>query len=197
MITPKVEINKQDVANLQKQLGHIKDGVPKAITRAINKTTITARKEAATAINQKINITKSDIKKSIKRYTAKYKRLSGDIWFPKIPQSLRRFGAKQTKKGVTYKTFKDGKRELLPHAFIIFPGQKPGVDGAEIKQGSKKGVVVTREGSASTPLHREVGPGLSELIRQKGIGVKMEHSTKRTLFKYLDAQVDVLLKRTS
>lgn len=72
--------------------------------------------------------------------------------------SLRQYGARQTKKGVSYKIYKSGKRKTTLGAF---QGPRPGVMFTKYR-----GTVFSRVGQARTPIKKRWGPSPSTLYKR-------------------------------
>ncbi len=100
-------------------LDGIKNGVPKVLTRATNKTLTTVKSETAKAVYAELNLTQKEIKKNIKLKKMSWTELKAWVKSTGKPRNLTDFiGTKQGAKGVSVKVKRSSKRSILSHAFI-------------------------------------------------------------------------------
>ena len=94
------------------------NAITKAIARSLNRAATSAFNAGSKKIRERYNIKAKDIKKAskVKKATAGSDRVIITITGGAIP--MKYFSPKQTKKGVSVKILKRGKRSLLKHAFI-------------------------------------------------------------------------------
>lgn len=102
-----------DIAQARRSLDLIKTEVDKAAARALERVGVTTRKEASDAIRQRLAIKAGTAKEQIK-VTRPYgsKRLVRDIVASGKPIAIRDYGARRTKRGVTFKVTKGSKRKI-------------------------------------------------------------------------------------
>ena len=114
-----IQIDENQLRDVQTMMTGIKDGYPKVVSRAVNKTLTGVRTDAVGEISKKLNLTKTRIRKDfeIKKATRVY--LFGRIVSKGVPVGLAAFtGTKQRAKGVSVKVKKSGKRTILKHTFL-------------------------------------------------------------------------------
>lgn len=102
--------------------------INKAVSRSLNRTARFVFTEGSRKIRQHYNIKAGDIKKALvvdKREVGKVSIKKASMHNPKAvieiygsPIPFKYFGARQTKKGVTVKIKKGGRRTLILHAFL-------------------------------------------------------------------------------
>jgi hypothetical protein len=112
-----IVIAKLDIDGALKKLGATRVGATEAITRALNKTAITARAESARSIRDAgYGIKVGSVKGSISIRRATEQELKAVVTATGNPIPLIAYGARQTSKGVSVNV-KNG-RKVIAHAFI-------------------------------------------------------------------------------
>lgn len=112
-------------------VSHLKNGQRSALMGGINDTLKSARAYASKLIRDKVNLKKKDLDPYIGIFHAQKQRLSGSLNVkPGRRISLKYFGARQTKAGVTYKIDKKGAKKTLNKGFM---GPKLGVMAVKLK----------------------------------------------------------------
>lgn len=114
----KVELSKADLTQVEHLLADVKNGSKKALTVALNKTLVTVNAQAAKTVGTDLALTAKRIKKDFRMKKASYSNIAGSFSSKGVPIGLASFGAKQTKKGVSFKVKRKGKRTLIKHAFL-------------------------------------------------------------------------------
>lgn len=113
-----VEINKEDMARLHRLLSGIREGVPKALSAALNDTMRTVKAKMSRDIRERVVIKKKDIDPYLAGKRATKEKLAAGIVLSKSERlPLKYFGARQTHSGVTYQIGKEKGRSVLAHAF--------------------------------------------------------------------------------
>jgi len=94
--------------------------IQKAVVTATNKTAKFVQSQMAKSITKEVNIKKKDVIDKIKidKYASTINGVAVVVLSKTDRLQLIYFGAKQTKKGVTYRIAKKGKRTLIKSAFI-------------------------------------------------------------------------------
>lgn len=180
-----IQIDQQKLNEVKRALARIPNGLPKAVSRSINKTLQSAKTQAVRAFNKKIGVKQKDYRKKIILDRASYTRWWGKLKFyggKRIP--LINFSTRQIKGGVSYKIEKDGSRKTAAGAFIqTMP--KSGQDG-----------VFKRLGVARLPIIELFGPSIGSIFRNAPETIKgLEADAAKNLIKNIDYQIEVLLKR--
>lgn len=92
----------------------------RATTKALNDTIAEIKKMGNKKIREKYALKSGDINKEISIRKANYITQSASLEIISADRtSFKRFNASQTKKGVTFRILKEGKRSLLGGAFIL------------------------------------------------------------------------------
>lgn len=149
-------------ADVQKVMAMLNDTqrniVPKAASRAINKTLTTVTAEAARQIKQDIGsgISIGFIKSNLEKKQANFNSLYASVTAKgkRLPVIEIDPHAKQTAAGVSYKT--RGETHEIPHAFL-----------ADMKSGHKG--VFTRKDKSRLPISEKYGPSLPKVFTNNAI----------------------------
>lgn len=115
----RVEVDPVSMQRLQLYLGHAPKEIPRAVAAAINRTGRWQRTQISRRIRQEVNLTQKDLAAYLSYEPATARSLHGTIRVARrrrIP--LIDFGARQTRRGVTYKIARKGGRQLAAGAFI-------------------------------------------------------------------------------
>lgn len=122
--------------------------LPREIAVVVNKTTAQSITMMSKDIRAEVAVKAKPVKSSLKKGTrASKSKLGSSITLFKTDRlSLKEFGARQVKRGTSYRISKQGGRKLARHAFM---GPKPGVKAAKLR-----GHVFARTGRGRTPITR-------------------------------------------
>jgi len=177
-----VNIDKADIASVKKMLTGIKNGTPKALTQALNKTTKTMKTQIKARLGNELNLTAARIEKDLRIIKASYNNLNGGVVASGQPVGLTQFKATQTKKGVKVKTKKAGTKKLIKHAFI--------------QHGRNQNLhVFWRKGKERYEIHAKHGPRIEDILASpkvlEPIQIQAAHIFPQNVLK----AVDDILKR--
>ena len=116
-----IEIAAPQLARLTKAVGDARKSLPKEISAAINSVSRKTKLDIGRKIRKQANIKKEVSELVIKVVaTSSPSSLSAKVVLRKTDRpSLKEFGATQTKRGVSYKINKQGRRGTVPSAFIV------------------------------------------------------------------------------
>ncbi|MBI9092909.1 MAG: hypothetical protein JEZ12_27145 [Desulfobacterium sp.] len=114
----KIEMSRADIAQVESLLSDVKNGSKRALTNALNKTLKTVQTQAAKAVGADLALTAKRIKQDFAIKKARFSDITGSFVSKGVPIGLMQFAAKQTKKGVSFKVKRKGKRSVVRHAFI-------------------------------------------------------------------------------
>ena len=108
---------RQDAREVERMLRGLKNGSNKVLVRAINKTATTVKRVALRGMAKDLRLTQKSVAKSVKLDKARWrlKRAIITVTGRRIP--IIDFGARQVRRGVTYKG-RGGGRKLIPGAYI-------------------------------------------------------------------------------
>ena len=114
-----INVQFKGVKQFQKALAQTKSKVEKKAQQALNRTLTRSRTQMTNAIGEKLNLKKKTIRELISLKKAnKHTGLIGKLIVKNKPVSLIEYKAKQNRKGVSFRIFKDRPRQLIKHAFI-------------------------------------------------------------------------------
>lgn len=121
-----VEINKKQLERLATATAKARKNMKKELAAAINAVSKKTKLQMGRDIRSTINLKKDESEKPLSiRASATEGNLSAVVQLKKTPRlGLRHFGAKQDKRGVSYKISKQGGKSRVDGAFS---GPKPGV----------------------------------------------------------------------
>lgn len=158
-----------------------RQAMPKAASRAINKTAATVRSEAVKMIAKRMGLKQKDVRGGTDIRKARASRLEAEITFRGRPLNLIRFKARQTAKGVTATPY--GKRQLYRSAFIL--------RGKTVVRRVRRG-----EGLVGRlPIRALFGPSIVVVASQDDIMRQMERRARQLLPERLRAQLAFELDR--
>lgn len=141
-----INLKLHGIDKLKAALGAAQEKLPREVATALNATAKVVKREMARDVTQELAVSQSVVMKTLsQRKKASKTSLSALVVLAKTRRiSLRQFGARQTKKGVSYKISKTDGRKFIPGAF---QGPKPGVMKA-----SWRGTVFKRAGKERLPI---------------------------------------------
>jgi len=148
-------------------------GVQDATRRALNKAGTQTRTEASKGIRKDRNLKAGLIKKQMRLRKASRSRLRAVIVATGKVISLREYGAKATRKGVTVKVSKSKGRQLVPGAFF-----GPG------------GHVFRREGKKRLPIRKLWGPSLPSAFIKDAVVSAMRSKVGKVYPRLLKHEVE-------
>ncbi len=193
-----IEIDQNQLQKLATASASVGKKMKKELAAAINQVSKKTKLEMGRGIRATVNLKKEESEKPLSiRASATEQNLSAVVSLKKTPRlGLRHFGAKQDKRGVSYKISKTGGRKRLNGAFM---GPKPGV----IKV-SWKGNVFMREGAAvKMTKGRHRGRMRQPIVQKRGVsawGAYVKNSLAAPQAKVVEAelryQIDRRINRT-
>ncbi len=121
-----IEINAKQLRRLREAVGKSKKNIKKELAGAINATGKKTKLQVGRDIRKTVNLKKDEAERPLSiRAKATETNLVAVVSLKKTPRlGLRHFGARQDKKGVSYKISKTGGRSRVNGAF---QGPRPGV----------------------------------------------------------------------
>lgn len=110
---------KSDVARMVKSMNRAtREKVPQALSQSMNTTIVKARTVADEGIRKELNLKKKQVFKRLTIFKSNRKKLIATLIASGRPIPVVDFGAKQTKRGVSFKIKNDRGRRLVKGAFI-------------------------------------------------------------------------------
>ncbi len=175
---PGIEIQiKQDVRDVERMLKGLGRTADKVITRALNRTIKPVESAAVKSLSKDMRLTQKVVRKSfhINRANFATRKAQINVFGKRVP--LIDYGARQTKKGVTYKAPKGG-RGLVAGGFL-----------STMRSGHKG--VFKRAGKGRLPIQQLYGPSVPYVFLKRHIQRAMDSVAKerwdkevRTAMKY-------------
>jgi uncharacterized FlaG/YvyC family protein len=183
-----IKFDEKRLDEIRRMLRDIPNAMPKVISRGINRTTTSTRAEIARQISAEVKITQSAVKKGIKVTKATQTRWQADLdlFAKRIP--LIKFGAKQLKKGVSYRISKSGGRKKITDPARPFIQTLPS---------GHKGVFRRKTpGTKRLPIVQLKGPSIGGVFEgAAGIAAEVQESSSLKLTKNIDRQIAFILSR--
>jgi len=180
-----VVVDKRQTRRLQRMLRAIPGGWRKAAGRAINKIGVKARKQVLQMVTREVAVKQKDLRQNNVRLT----RASRDRLYAVLSITGRRiplmdFGARQVKRGVTYRISRSGGRKRIANAFVkTMPSGHEGV--------------FKRLGQPRLPIRELMGPSVPAVVRnvQSFATGRFQDLMAGYLGKELQTQVELLLRK--
>ncbi|MFG1332034.1 phage tail protein [Xanthobacter autotrophicus] len=112
-----ISVEWQGLAHIREMLERAARVSPQAVSRALNRTAEKARTDVTRALVKQTGLKFGAVRKATSLWRASPGSLSAEIRAKGGYTSLREFGARQTKKGVSAAPW--GRRQVFDHAFIV------------------------------------------------------------------------------
>lgn len=185
-----IEVNKADVAYVQKKLIDAEKKVPRVLRSAINQTATLTLKKIKAGRTAGYTIAASKFNKEIQTQRANLGHLDATIKSQGRPRTAKEFKHSKPKAGVKLDITKTGLKSLVnsagAHAFIIGPG------------GKIAGLIAQRDGKAKLPikiLHSNSVPMMVGKIYEgeRGGQGNMQPFIEKTLHEKVMEQVEKVL----
>jgi hypothetical protein len=192
-----VQVDQVQLDRVRIQLAYIRNGLGRAIVSAINRTLTHCRATGARLIGQQINLKIGTIKEGIVADKASQARWQGMLRFSRKRFPVSEFGARQTKRGVSYRISRSGGRKTVPHGFMAT--MSTGHEGAFLRK--------DRAASSSgrdrygrlrrhrLPIRELMGPSLGEVFIGPEVLGQAAADAQTWLAKEIDGQVARLVKQ--
>ena len=183
-----IKVNEKQLANVRRILAEVPGGMAKLMSMAINRTATSSKAEIVRRLRAEINMTAKRIRQNITIEKASRARWLAtiDMFGKRVP--LIHFGARQIKKGVSYKIQRSGGRKKIvdePRPFIqTMPSGNVGV----FRRWPKN---VRR-----LPIIQLFGPSVGRAFKESGTvrDEVMRHSSAQ-LEKNIDQRVEYILNK--
>lgn len=174
-----ITVDANQLRKLERLLGHIKDGVPKALSGAINRTVNKGRTEVKREIRKVYEIKAKDI--PVRVVGSSRTRLSGAVIVADHMLALKQFrirppGVQRARKRIITATVRKGKGGAIPHGFV-----------AQMESGHIG--VFTRVGKSRLPIRERLAIGAPIMANQPSVGPAVNKAMADTLAKAIDQQI--------
>lgn len=210
-----IQVDEAKLAEVQALLAHIKNGLPRVLTRAINKVGGKAHAQTVRELAAATKLKQKEVRRHMRLRRATWKRLLCEIWSYGRDVRLIAFGARQTTRGVTAKlppglevrvgpkglaslagTESRGGRPLFAHAFIA--EMPSGHKGVFVRYGEPRIMKRGRyAGKRRQPIEELFVPELRLFFCESGLRARVVADADAMLPREIDMQVRVLLDQQS
>jgi hypothetical protein len=186
-----IEINRAQLQRLTDAVKASGKKLPKEIAGAINQVSRKTKLEMGRDIRKQVAIPKDEVEKPLKIKTqATGESLSAIVSLKKTPRlGLRHFGARQDKRGVSYKISKRGGRKRVDGAF---QGPKPGA-----MKTSWKGNAFKRVTKSRLPIIKLLGVSAYGTYKRNEMAGPQVKAIEDELSKQLDRRINLNVLRAS
>jgi len=180
-----ITVDEAKLKRLRRDLADIPKALPKIVSRSINKVATYTRTKIVREITADVNLKRGEVtKRNIRTKKASYKKWSATIGVSGRRVPVHHFGARQTRKGVSYRIRKSAGRQTIAGAFI-----------AKMPSGHEG--VYRRTGKTALPIIELYGPSVPQVM--SGIGElaqqQLEADAGARLEREIDTQVGLLIER--
>lgn len=186
-----VEINKDQLERLATASAKAGKKMKKELVSAINQVSKKTKLEMGRGIRNTVNMKKDESEKPLSiRASATEQSLSAIVQLKKTGRlGLRHFGAKQDKRGVTYKITKKGGRGRVDSAFL---GPKPGA----VKT-SWRGNAFKRTGKKRLPIIQIKGVSAWGAYIKNNLAGPQAKAVEAELLKQIERRINLNVLRAS
>lgn len=177
------EVDEAQLNAVYEILGNTKNGAPKAISRALNKTATSARKHLSDGIKQMYTAKVSGVKSAMKIHRATTSKLTASVEATGSPLNISLFH-----------TGKNTRRKAAKVEILRGNGLRPiGYNG---NKAYKRGEIFARTSNARGPNIKFKGPSVPKMILNDSSGGafdKVNPMIDSDLSRYMDAQIALLV----
>ena len=191
-----IEIDRAQLSRLHREFGAMPATVTRILVRSINRTAATGKTRAKRRLSKMVGLTQKIIEPFIGVEKASPSKLSGAVVIKNKRFSLMIFRAKQTPRGVVYKSATGQK--LIPGAFIatmpsgkrdVFKRADTGTRREKRKRNGKKY-------KTELPIKKQKGPALVEVLTNaQGVVDEEQRDLADILRKNVNSQIQFMLVR--
>lgn len=186
---PIITVDKKQLRDATDRLGAFATELPKELSIAINRTTTRTATSMSKRLRAEVTITAAFVRKVIdKGLKATPKRLYRAVTLIKTERpSLKEYGAKHIKKGVSYRMTKSGGRKTVPGGFM---GPKPGAMAVKLH-----GHPFKRLGKDRLPIVKLHGASPWAVYKKHQMIIPEQARTQRELFRQFKMRINGLIRR--
>lgn len=180
MAAVEIQLDQAKLNQIASQLASVRNGLPRVVSRGINKTLQSARTQAIRKLAARSNLRQNIVRRAITITKANYNRWVGNLRLGGRRIPLIAFNARQTRTGVSYKI--TDTRRTAPGAFIaVMPSGHRGV--------------FRRSGSHRLPIYELFGPSIGGLVRNTDDAFvrEIEGQAAADLIRNIDMQMKLIL----
>ncbi|GMB00433.1 phage tail protein [Pelosinus sp. IPA-1] len=178
----------QEVARANALLSHIKNGGPRAINSALNRTITGVRTDLVRSVRDNYDVKASDVRNAMQLKKSNPSTLTASIGASGAPLPLINFRVKPAQPGKQ-------KPGSTLRVSVKKSGGKP-IKGAFVAklQGGRVGVAI-RVGKARLPLKELHGPSVPQMLGEANLATNVMSSAQERFLKRIAHEVDWLLEK--
>jgi len=180
MISLHIQFDQQQMARAEAQLQGVKNGAPRAMTRAINRTVSYGKTLSKKLIREEYTINAQAVTRATTTEKARSGNLHGVIRFKGRPKQLRNFSKRNTSRGVAVSVKKGTGRRLIPRSFIRTINSGPSI--------------LRRAGAARYPIEVLHGPSVPQMAGNVNVAPRIQTQVQKKLGERLEHEVGAILK---
>lgn len=176
------EINKKDIARIQKKLGDMKGKTPTVIARAINRTASNAKSDLAKQ-NQEAYSYKKSVRSQMTIKKATSGDLSAEVRSSGKPHNLTSFQNRFSKKAGASAAVVKGEMKQIISSDGTIKGWRNGSMGGE------GGLIMIRKGKSRYPVRVGHGPSTPKMLENKKVYGVVRPSIQENLYRHIDSRI--------
>lgn len=197
-------MSETDRLKVMAMLAGVRNGTPKVISRAVNKTLDGVKTDADKEIRSIITMKKTDVMKTFSTKKATVSSLSARVICAGKPASLIKFDNTQRKTGISVKVLKSSKRTVLEHAFYASMKDQEAGKGKWIAERKYKGqrqparkniAYAAMPEQYRLPVERLTGPRLTDIMGKPTVLKRIESQANDRLHKNINQQLNYELSK--
>lgn len=184
-----IEIDSNQLKRLIKASDRAKKKFPRELAAALNAVARKGRTQISKRIRAEVVIKAGDLKELIKLdKKANPQSLSSNVRLPKTEKvSLRNYGARHLKSGVSYRISRKGGRKLVTGGFM---GPRPGIPARKLHGGA-----FIREGASRKPIRKLMGPSPWGVFVKNRMTPEQEKEIRAELAKQMERRIKLNILR--
>lgn len=178
-----IKFDERKLRQITKQMRGYPGALPRVMSRAINRTANQARTQIARKISSQVQVSVSDVRRGVRIDRATRTKWQADLQITGFRTPLIKFGARQTKTGISYIIDKSTGRKRIDTAFI-----------ATMPSGHKG--VFKRKGKSRLPIVELRGASIGVLFENTAtVATEVTRDALKQLSRNIDTQVALILER--
>ncbi|HET56890.1 MAG TPA: hypothetical protein ENN35_00425 [Deltaproteobacteria bacterium] len=192
-------MNETDRLKVMALLSGVRDGAPRVLSRAVNKTLDGVRTDADREIRSIVTLKKKDVMATFSTRKASVRSLSARVVCSDKPQSLIKFSTSQRKTGVSVKVLKSSGRTVLKHAFYAAAAGAGQIWERKYKgrgQSARRAIAYgALPKKYRLPVEKLTGPRVADIMGKPTVLKKIRNQADERLHKNIDQQLKYELSR--
>lgn len=181
MISLTIGFDKTKQAAVEAALSGVKNGAPRAMSRAINRAVAFGKTRSSKLVREEYTINAGAMKRATGTTKASVNRLVGIIDWKSRQKQMRNFQYRKTKKGISVAVKRAGGRKFIPRAFIN-------------NLHSSGGAILRRLGKERYPLKVLHGPSVPQMTGNVNVEPQIRKDVEDKLNERLKHEMNVLMR---